>query len=214
MEGEGERGGRGGEGRGGEREELEGEERRVEGERKEGENGGGIEGGEGGKEGSREVEEREGESTVCCDVPAFSPPLFSLPATVKEDAPKEREEEHPDHETTEEEPTIDYDPHKIGPTGLRCSHISSPNSIFTTPLIGDFNTDGRLDVCYTIAWGGLTGDAFKVLLVTSDLERLFVGAYGKEILDFETFLPPKRQPWTQYMGVRGDGVFGSVHSRT
>ena len=105
------------------------------------------------------------------------------------------------------EADADADPHRIGPVGLRCSHVSSPTSIYTTPLLGDFNNDGRLDVNYVIVWGSGYEGAFKTLLVTSDLERLFVGAYGKEILDFERFLSPAEQPWTQYMGQKGDNVF-------
>ena len=121
------------------------------------------------------------------------------------------DDDHPHSDTeppdTQLEADADQDPHKIGPVGLRCSHVSSPTSIYTTPLLGDFNNDGRLDVNYVIVWGSGYEGAFKTLLVTSDLERLFVGAYGKEILNFERFLAPTEQPWTQYMGQKGDNVF-------
>ncbi len=90
---------------------------------------------------------------------------------------------------------------------IRCSHVSAPTVLFTTPLLGDFDLDGQLDIVYIVAWSSAYFQAYKTLVVASNLERLFVRAYGKGILDFDTFLPFSQQPWTQYMGRHGDNIF-------
>ncbi len=90
---------------------------------------------------------------------------------------------------------------------MRCQHVATPVDSSTTPLLGDFDHDGQLDIVYIVAWSSLYTQSMKTLVVASNLERLFVGAYGKGILDFDTFLPFSQQPWTQYMGRHGDSVF-------
>lgn len=88
----------------------------------------------------------------------------------------------------------------------RCGHISSPADVVVgTPLLRDLNSDGRLDIMYDVVWSAAA--LSQLLVVASDLEVLFERAYGKGILDFDTFLPPGKQPWTQYMGRDGDCVF-------
>ena len=101
----------------------------------------------------------------------------------------------------------DDDTSKLDPADLRCEHFSSPTALFTTPTLTDFNADKRLDITYIIVWESPYDAAFRALLVAGDLEELFVKTYGKEVLDFETFLPIDEQPWTQYMGKRGDSNF-------
>ena len=96
---------------------------------------------------------------------------------------------------------------------LRCSHISSPTAIYTTPLLGDFNSDGRLDIAYLVVWTMTISVAPRMIIVASDLEEMFVKVYGTEILDFGTFLPPEEQPWTQYMGRTGNNIFKLSTSR-
>lgn len=90
---------------------------------------------------------------------------------------------------------------------LRCDHISNPTQIFTTPLLGDFDQDGRLDITYNIVWSASEYTPPRYLLAASDLESLFEEAYGTEILDFDNFLPLEDQPWTEYMGAEGNNVF-------
>ena len=120
---------------------------------------------------------------------------------------------HEDDESHHEE---DDDHHDNDPTqdpkksllSLRCGHVTTPTEIYTTPLLGDFDHDGQLDVVYVIVWSaGYNMDSFKTQVVGAPWEKLFVGGYGTEILDFDTFLPPSEQPWTQYMGHKGDSVF-------
>lgn len=94
--------------------------------------------------------------------------------------------------------------------GIRCAHVTTPTNIFTTPLLGDFDLDGQLDIAYIVTWSSAYMQSFKTLVVASNLERLFEGAYGKGILDFDSFLPFSQQPWTQYMGRHGDSVFNTI----
>ena len=121
--------------------------------------------------------------------------------------------EHDDGEELGEAEEDENDIHEdveaeMSPMGLRCSHITKPTAIYTTPLLADFDHDGRLDIVYLIVWtSGYDIQSFKTLVVTSDLEKLFVHGYGTEILDFDIFLPSPKQPWTRYMGRKGNSVF-------
>ena len=91
---------------------------------------------------------------------------------------------------------------------LRCNHISFPVSTSTTPLLlGDFDGDGQLDISYEIVWSCSNTVLPKMLLVASSLEVLFVKTYGNETLNFDEFLSPSEQPWTRYMGRKGDNSF-------
>ena len=80
-----------------------------------------------------------------------------------------------------------------------------------TPAIGDLNGDGRLEVAYVMLWGSLGGENFamppKLLIKTFTIEDRFVEVYGRGMVDFSRFLPVEQQPWTRYMGARGDNVF-------
>lgn len=89
----------------------------------------------------------------------------------------------------------------------RCGHVTYPNSVVGTPLITDLNSDGRQDIVYDVVWSPATASPPLMMAVAADLERMFEGAYGKGILDFSTFVPPKDQPWTQYMGKHADCTF-------
>lgn len=124
-----------------------------------------------------------------------------------------REDGEIDEPGMDPEKGSDDDEPKMGAMELRCSHISKPTAIYTTPLLADFDLDGQLDVLYLIVWSsGYKVESFKTLVVASNLEKLFVEGYGTEILDFGMFLPPSEQPWTGYMGRRGDNVF--AHNNT
>ena len=124
------------------------------------------------------------------------------------DHPKDKRHiNHNNPPAQDDEHEDENDPNHISKVGIRCGHITSPTNLFTTPLMGDFDHDGQLDLTYIVTWSSAYLQAFKTLVVASNLEELFVGAYGKEILDFDSFLPISQQPWTQYMGKNGDSVF-------
>lgn len=89
----------------------------------------------------------------------------------------------------------------------RCGHLSSPIHTVGTPLLTDLNSDGRLDIVYDVIWSPAMAVPPQMLVVATDLEVLFKSAYGSQILDFESFLPPEEQPWTKYMGKEGDCLF-------
>ena len=76
-----------------------------------------------------------------------------------------------------------------------------PEMIVSTPAIGDLDGDGRLEVAYLVAWrgdsGGKAGQPLppKFSLFVETLE----GVGG--------LLPASQQPWTHYMGTRGDSIY-------
>jgi hypothetical protein len=118
----------------------------------------------------------------------------------------EEGEEEKEEEAKEEE-------EEDGRMRMRCSHITTPTAIYTTPLLTDLDHDGQLDIVYLIVWTSeYEPTSFKTLVVASNLEELFKQGYGAGILDFDIFLPPSKQPWTQYMGARGDNVFKMLHN--
>lgn len=138
-------------------------------------------------------------------------------ATVQDDGPTHSARKRHEHddvqalgeaEEGEDSGEEEEDEVEMSPMGLRCSHITKPTAMYTTPLLADLDRDSRLDVVYLVVWtSGYDIQSFKTLVVTSDLEKLFVQGYGKEILDFDIFLPPPEQPWTRYMGRNGNSAF-------
>ena len=96
---------------------------------------------------------------------------------------------------------------------MRCSHITGADMIASSPVIGDFNSDGRLEVAYVIVWGGVDSNMgtnmparFKVYVAT--LEDSVSEVFGEEGVQWaRKFLPGGQQPWTRYMGTGGDNVY-------
>lgn len=119
---------------------------------------------------------------------------------------------HPHDDTNIDQEEEDHTHDSISKVGIRCGHVSTPTAIVSTPLLGDFDADEHLDLSYIVVWSSTYIPSLKTLVVASDLEEFFAGTYGKGILDFSVFLPPKEQPWSQYMGSRGDNVFRMQNS--
>ena len=85
-----------------------------------------------------------------------------------------------------------------------------------TPAVWDFNSDGHLDVAYSVVWGSAfpggteTPPELKVFAFT--LEDRYTELMGEEVkgqslVDFDSFLPADRQPWNRYMGHHGNNVY-------
>ena len=91
----------------------------------------------------------------------------------------------------------------------------------TTPVLGDVDGDGRLDVVLAvqhaavhvripaISYFFIDNYDSQVTVTMDTLEDLVIETYGEGAVDFSLFLPPDQQPWTQYMGQNGDGVYSS-----
>ena len=86
-----------------------------------------------------------------------------------------------------------------------------------TPAVGDFDSDGCLDVAYSVVWSSVgfgIMPKFKVFAFTlEERYRQVVVAIGDEevkdqkVVDFESFLPVDQQPWNRYMGHHGNNVY-------
>jgi hypothetical protein len=87
-----------------------------------------------------------------------------------------------------------------------------------TPAVGDFDSDGRLDVAYSAVWSSITPNdedtipELKVFAFT--LEERYKKIAGRDpevkgeaVVDFESFLPADQQPWSRYMGRHGNNVY-------
>ena len=89
-----------------------------------------------------------------------------------------------------------------------------------TPAVGDFDSDGRLDVAYGVVWSSLTPaglgaipelkvfaftleERYRQVVATSRDEEV----KGQKIVDFESFLPVDQQPWSRYMGHHGNNTY-------
>ena len=93
--------------------------------------------------------------------------------------------------------------------------------MISSPAVGDFNSDGRLDVTYSVVYSGIvlenmgTVPEFKVFAFTlEDRYRQMVGisegdeeGRDQKIVNFESFLPANQQPWNKYMGHHGNNVY-------
>ena len=86
-----------------------------------------------------------------------------------------------------------------------------------TPVLEDFDKDGRLEVSTPILWSSMIEYSSvteahppKVIVKTFTLEDRFREVYGDsaaDLVDFSTFLPPSKQPWKKYMGSKGSGEY-------
>ena len=99
---------------------------------------------------------------------------------------------------------------------LRCAHMMVPVTSSFTPVLEDFDKDGRLEVSTPIVWSSLIEYSSvteahppKVIVKTFTLEERFREVYGAsaDLVDFSSFLAPSKQPWTKYMGRKGSGEY-------
>ncbi len=101
---------------------------------------------------------------------------------------------------------------------IRCAHILLPLMIVTTPRIGDFNVDGKLDAALSITFDSFPNELYnlkifhpsEVLIDVFTFEDKLKEIFGPDIgedVDFASYYPANKQPWGQYMGSRGNGVY-------
>ncbi len=87
-----------------------------------------------------------------------------------------------------------------------------------TPAVGDFDSDGRLDVAYSAVWSSITPNnedaipELKVFAFTLEERYRMIAdpnpeVKGEAVVDFESFLPANQQPWNRYMGRHGNNVY-------
>ena len=83
-----------------------------------------------------------------------------------------------------------------------------------TPAVGDFDSDGRLEVAYSAVWSNIVPDSEDTIpelrVFTFTLEeryKMIVDPEVKDAVDFESFLPANQQPWNRYMGRYGNNVY-------
>lgn len=88
----------------------------------------------------------------------------------------------------------------------------------TTPIIGDFNNDGRLDVAATVGYDGMPDESYRFSILhpsnmsvqVFNIEDRLTETFGpdiKNIVDFDSYLPVSKQPWKKYMGSAGNGIY-------
>ena len=86
-----------------------------------------------------------------------------------------------------------------------------PEMIVPTPAISDLDDDGRLEVVYLVSWRG-NGEGLmlppKFTVFAETLEERVRETAGEEgVWWLAGLLPARQQPWTHYMGARGDSVY-------
>ena len=100
----------------------------------------------------------------------------------------------------------------------RCAHILVPLLVATTPVLGDFNMDGKLDAAVSISYSGYISSLYllesfhlpKISLDVFTIEERVKQIYGPtidDIVDFESFYSVDKQPWSRYMGSKKNCVY-------
>ncbi len=88
----------------------------------------------------------------------------------------------------------------------------------TTPVLGDFNSDGKLDAAVSVPYGGYPDLLYfihalhlpKVSVDAFTIESKLTEVFGPEITDrieFSSYYSANMQPWSRYMGSKGTCVY-------
>ena len=104
---------------------------------------------------------------------------------------------------------------------VRCAHILAPILSPGTPAISDLNGDGKLEGIFNILYSQTPSDFSipqladimhppKIIVQAFTIQDRLKEVYGKTVADnvnFAGYFSLQDQPWLQYMGSRGDGIF-------
>ena len=87
--------------------------------------------------------------------------------------------------------------------------------LMSTPIIGDFNQDGKLDGATTINYVSQNEqlnvfNSQNVNYNVFTIEDRLVEVYGsgiRDVVEFSSYYSSREQPWGKYMGSKGNGIF-------
>ena len=108
---------------------------------------------------------------------------------------------------------------------VRCAHILTPWYSPSTPAIADLNGDGKFEIIVSMGFS----QAFTKPLIPPELSDIIhpqkvvthaftiqdkiEEVYGSTVvnkIDFSSYYPIDKQPWTQYMGTQGNGIYNNL----
>ncbi len=101
---------------------------------------------------------------------------------------------------------------------VRCAHTVAPMMLATTPTIGDFDEDGKIEAAWSVIYDGFPNELYsirelhpsKVSIEVVTLEKRMREIYGSKVdslMNFSSYYPAQHQPWAGYMGSRGDCMY-------
>uniref|UniRef100_A0A1X7TB25 Uncharacterized protein n=1 Tax=Amphimedon queenslandica TaxID=400682 RepID=A0A1X7TB25_AMPQE len=102
--------------------------------------------------------------------------------------------------------------------GLCCAHVMAPVLLAGTPVITDCDGDGKVEAIVSLTYTAVPSPySVKVpgfihppqLIVQSlIIENKLKAIYGTQVQGVSSdYWPMDKQPWTEYMGSNGNGVY-------
>lgn len=104
---------------------------------------------------------------------------------------------------------------------VRCAHVLAPLMSPGTPAISDLNGDGKFEGIFNLLYSQAPSEFSlpqfdnimhppKIIVHAFTIQDRLEEVYGKTVADnvnFAGYFPLQDQPWLQYMGSHGDGIF-------
>ena len=110
-------------------------------------------------------------------------------------------------------------------TRARCSYILAPWYSPSTPAIADLNSDGKFEAIVAMTYIETKNEMIhlppelsdiihpqKVVIHAFTIQDKIEEVYGSTVvnkIDFSSYYPIDKQPWTQYMGTQGNGIYNN-----
>lgn len=94
----------------------------------------------------------------------------------------------------------------------------TPLNTAGTPAITDLNGDGKYEIVTTVVYSPIPSDYTRPVLNFIHMPKIIVQTFTidtrlKEIgvtnVDSSSYYPLNEQPWTQYMGREGNGIYNT-----